>query len=617
VLNYTWHGTGVFPAACAALFYERRFLILNRLFRYLAVIVAAVLMSASFFSVNAAESPAEVKVFSDVPENNPAFKAVNDLRALGVTQGVGNNLFGLGKPLTRGEFVTWLVRVTGLKQVSPEKGSFSDNLDKTKYYYAPVETALQNGIISKSDKFRPSSYLTREEMAIMLVRCLGYDNIAAKLAYLGKPYDDTAANTGYITMVTDFGLMDATGTLFKPGGSVLREQAAVSLMRLYEKSNAPILDLNAFYAIKSDPQKDKIPDLTSICFGWSRLTFDAQAGQVVLNTVRDGTANQEYYVPDGFAERVQMARQAGIPAMLSVFATQDVRVADAASGSTVGLVEYVLTKPGVGEKLIEDITALLENTSRDGASESFDGVVIDFEGLKGEAMRTAFNGFLEKLRAKLDETGKKLYVTVNPRIAAARSSACFDGYDFKTIGSLADKVILMAHDYNAKNLMDSDMARGFTETPLTPLEDVYYALKTITDKNEGVQDKSRIMLQMSFSWPVWQKKDGKVLNRKPLNYDYENFLKLLSGDFTMNYSQAARNPSLKFTDAAAGIENTVWYEDSRSVSEKIKLAEMFGIQGISLWRLGLIPDFPPQEGSKPVYMDVWQTILSKMGDKKP
>lgn len=593
---------------------------MNRLLRYLAVIVAAAVVSASFVSVNAAEVQPAVKAFLDVPEKNPAYKAVASLRSMGITEGIGGNRFGLGKPLTRGEFVTWLVKLMGLKQEAPAKGSFPDNLDKTKYYYKPAETALKYGIITKDAKFRPAANITREEMAVMLIRSLGYDDVAAKLAYLGKPYTDTATSTGYITMVRDFnlmGAMDAAGTLFKPASTVLREQAAVSLMSTYEKLNAPVSELNAFYAIKSDPQKDKIPDLTSVCFGWSRLTFDAQAGQVVLNTVRDGTANQEYYVPDGFAERVQMAKQAGIPAMLSVFATQDVKAADAASGASTGLVEYVLTKPGAGEKLIDDIAALLDDTSRDGASESFDGVVIDFEGLKGEVLKTAFNSFLQKLRTRLDESGKKLYVTVHPRIAAARSSTCFDGYDFKTIGSLADKVILMAHDYDAISLTDAEMAMGWDNTPLTPFEDVYYALEAITDKNSGVQDKSRIMLQFSFSWTVWQKQDGKILNRRALNYDYQNFLEVLKGDFTLNYSKNARNPYLNVTDTATGIKNTVWYEDSRSVLEKIKLAEMFGVQGFSLWRLGQIPDFLPQEGSKPVYMDIWQTILSEMGDKKP
>ena len=33
----------------------------------------------------------------------------------------------------------------------------------------------------------------------------------------------------------------------------------------------------------------------------------------------------------------------------------------------------------------------------------------------------------------------------------------------------------------------------------------------------------------------------------------------------------------------------MWYEDARSVADKLQLARMFGISGVSLWRVGTIP----------------------------
>lgn len=579
--------------------------------KLLAIAISIIFLFTSALPFNAAYAADTVKAFSDVPADNYFYKAVNDLRSLGVTDGTGNNKFGIGKPLTRGEFVTWLVKLTGLTLVSPQVGTFYDNLDRNKSYYKPIETALKYGIIQKTYKFRPTAYISRDEMAVMLIRYLGYDNIALKLAYLGKPYNDVVTNTGYITMIKDFGLMDPYNTLFKPDTNVLREQAALSLIRTYEKKKTPITSVNAFYAIQSNLQRDKISSLNSACFGWGRLTYDEKAGQVILNTKNDGTPYKEYYLPEGFSERIKSAKQAGIPAMLSIIAMQDVKVVDATSGSSIGIVEYVLTKPGAADKLINDISALLAKTELGTESESFDGVVIDFEGLRGTALKASFNSFLKKLKTRLTADKKKLYVTVQPLYASARSKTSIDGYDYKTIGSLADKIILMAHDYNARTLSDSDMARGVTDTPLTPLEDVYYALKAITDKNTGVQDRSRIMLQISFGWYGWQKKDGKTLNKKALSYSYENFLKLFSGAFTVNWSPNSRNPYLKYTDAATGIENTVWYEDSRSVQEKLDLAELFGIQQVSLWRLGQIPDIVSPVGSKQTYMNIWQTILNE------
>lgn len=554
----------------------------------------------------------DVQKFSDVPESNYAYKAVNDLKTLGITTGIGNNMFGFGKSITRGEFVTFLVRLMGWEQVYPEMGSFTDNQDKTKYYYKTIETALIKGVITKdSEKFRPEEPTTREEMAVMIVRCLNYGTLAVKLDYLGKPFPDINRNFGFVTIAKDFGIINGDGVNFNPDGTALKEQAAAMMMRMYDRLNAPLKELNAFYAISSNSQQDKLTSLTSVSFGWSRLNYFAETGQIVLNSAHDGTKNQEFYIPEGFSERVKTAKQNNIPALLSVFASQDTKITDVQSNTSVGLVEYIITRPEIYRKVIEDIISRVLLATRDNETESFDGVVIDFESMKGETLKQYFNTFLKELRQKLDENGKKLYVTVHPRISSNRSIS-FDGYDFKTIGSIADKVVLMAHDYNAKSLTSSNMADGWDITPLTPLEDVYYALKAITDTKEGIEDKSRIMLQISFDWVVWQKKDGKTLNSIPKTYNYENFIKLLNTtNVNIQYSDLYRNPYIKYTDNVTGLENTIWYEDTRSVLEKIKLANMFGIQGISLWRLGTIPDYIPSEGQI-FYLDIWQNILKSL-----
>ena len=36
----------------------------------------------------------------------------------------------------------------------------------------------------------------------------------------------------------------------------------------------------------------------------------------------------------------------------------------------------------------------------------------------------------------------------------------------------------------------------------------------------------------------------------------------------------------------------LWYENTRSVADKLQLARLFGVTGVSVWRLGIIPDYP-------------------------
>lgn len=581
-------------------------------------IMIMIIYIISFQPLAFAENTASPDIpFTDVPKTSYAFSAINELRQLGITNGIGNNLFGYGQTVTRGEFVTFLVRLMGWEQITPVSGSFSDNRDTLKFFYSPVETALAKGIISKEPgNFRPLHPITREEAAIMLVNCLGYGTLAGQLDYFSKPFPDVGNHIGYITIARDLGIFNGTSIGFEPDGSALREQVAAILVRMSNALKRPVKDLNAFYAISSSSQQDKIADLSSICFGWSSLSYDEKSGNIVVNNSRSDLGYNDYYLPAGFTQRLASARQAGIPALLMLYSTQSFKMKDPDTGLMTGIPEYVLTHPEVYRKLIDDIILSINNATLGSETGSFDGVVIDMEGLKGAELKQSFNDFLKELKTALDKENKKLYVTVHPLIHPKRSAVCMDGYDYRTIGSLADKVILMAHDYDAKKLTQADMDRGYDITPLTPLEDVYYALQAITDKTHGVSDKTKIMLQLSFDWTVWHEKDGKILNSVPDSFSMENFIKLLESGtpLSFNYSEKYANPYVKYTDPESGVENIVWYENTASVLEKIKLARLFGIQGISLWRLGQIPDYQPAD--KDAHgMDIWQNILDGMEKK--
>lgn len=586
-------------------------------FILIIIVISISALSYTVYTSNTNDLEDAFRPFSDVPENSYAYNAIHELRALGITNGIGNNRFGYGKTLTRGEFITFLVKLMGWEQAVPVTGSFTDNLDTRKYYYAPVETALKHGIISADEtEFRPNDNITREEAVVMIVSCLGYGKLAQRLNYLDKPYQDVTKNIGAITIARDFGIA-SIDTNFNPSGSILREQAAAMLIRMREVMNRraqKLNELNAFYALRSYSQHDKIPNLTSVCFGWSRLSFDSDKNELVINTTKNTYGNNDFNLPLGFNEPLSKAKKAGIPAMLMLYSSQDDKMTDPASGQQIGITEYLLTNPELYQKVITDILAFIKNPTRgDEKGEAFDGVVIDFENLRGEKLKQCFNAFLKELDAALELENKKLFVTVHPLYHPKKSSLSIDGYDYRTIGSIADRVILMAHDYDAKRLSESEMAAGITETPLTPIEYVYYALQRITDSRTGVQDKSRIMLQISFDWTVWKKKDGKTINPIPASFNLENFIKLLQSNpnIQYNYSEAYENPYIKYIEAETGNENTVWYENRRSVMEKVNLAKLFGIRGISLWRLGQIPDVTSDAGHD-FEMDIWQYLLSEM-----
>ena len=569
-------------------------------------IISLILILVCIFSSTAFTAKETDTQFTDVPENHWAAKSIHDLRSLKITDGIGNNQFGLGRTIKKSEFVAFLVKLMQWELIKPEKGSFVDNMDTTKWYYESVETALKYGVIqNNTDRFRIDDPITREEMSIMIVRALGYDDLAQQLISLGSPFEDVFDNRGYITIAKDLGIIAGVGNnLFKPYDTAKREEAAVMMMRMYEKLNRPINELHAFYAIHSVEQVDMIPLLDSVGFGWSRLEYDSERKEVVLNTQKRN--NNEYAIPDGFAQPVTLAQVNGVSTQLMVFAKNDI-VFDIDTGSNRRLVEYIITKPEIRRKVINSIISQINATTSDDVTVSFDGVVIDFESMKGEILKQFFNEFLAELKQELNKSNKLLYVQVHP--VREPGQAYFDGYDYKTIGTIADKVILMAHDYYAKQLTDAEMQNGYTFTPLSPINEVYYALKAITDKNTGVQETSKIWIQFSFDSVQWKLKDGKVINKYPYNPNYEAIQqRLMHGDVNVNYSNVFQNPYATFFESSDGTNNVLWYEDSRSIEAKIKLSKMFGIQGISLWRLGNIPDYK-ENGINKRYLDVWQDIF--------
>ena len=544
--------------------------------------------------------------FTDIPKGHWAEKSIYELRSLKITDGIGENKFGLGITIKRSEFVAFLVKLMKWELVCPEEGNFADNMDKNKWYYSYIETAMEHGVILKdTENFRGEEPITREEMAMMIVRALGYDSLSQQLTYLPKPFEDIEQYTGYITIAKDFGIINGVGNnQFKPYDKATREEAAAMMMRMYQKLNMPMNRLHGFYAIRSAHQADMIKSLNSVGFGWSRLEYDAESKKVFLNITRKN--NNEFAIPAGFSQPLKMAEENKVGAMLMVYANNYMVSFDEKKPS-MPLIEYLITDPEAGKEVIKSIVDQVNSTVSEGITAAFDGVVIDFENLRGENSKEAFNSFLEELRLEFDKNDKELYVAVHP--ARRPGLAYYDGYDYKTIGNIADKVILMAHDYNAKQLTDIEIENGYTITPLTPINEIYYALKSITNKDTGVQDLDKIMVQISFDSAQWKLKDGKVLNKYPYNPDYESIRqRLIMDDVAINYSHIFENPYATFYEIKDDTQNIIWYEDSRSIKAKMKLMKMFGIKEVSLWRLGNIPNYE-NIGSKKIYLDIWQQII--------
>ena len=178
--------------------------------------------------------------YSDVPADHWAYADIEKVTAAGLFQGVDSDTFGLGQTMTRAQFVTALVRLFGWETIVPETPTFSDCAEPDRWFYAAVETAYANGALPPyASTFRPMDPITREEMATMIVRALGYTSLAGRMSASQLPFTDVMTNQGYIAVAYDLGIVNGyDGGLFKPDQVATREQAAAVLGRLYDKYSA-------------------------------------------------------------------------------------------------------------------------------------------------------------------------------------------------------------------------------------------------------------------------------------------------------------------------------------------------------------------------------------------
>ena len=522
--------------------------------------------------------------YTDIPDGNWSVSAVNAAAEYELMQGMGDGTFGFGRTITRAEFVTALDRMFGWDVITPATSSFSD-VSKNQWFYSYIETALKHDVVDKNLKFDPADPITREEMAIMLVRALGYKTLAQSASSFGQPFKDVSANAGYITIASDIGMTKGTSaTAFSPKLTAKREEAAAMLVRVYEKDKSKTNWIHGFYAFSSYSQKDLTKDMNAVSVGWSRMSFDPAKGPY-LNTT--STDSNEWNIPQSYETITSYFDENSVKTNLNVYMSTSTTVT-AANGSSSNICQAILLDSAKRTQAVNAIVQELTVDYQTIGSNPYSGVTIDFEGMKGSALKSGFNSFLTELAAALKPLGKTLNVTVEP---ATADGIYYDAYDYRSIGQLADKVILMAYDYNAttmpQNLLGS---ASYRNTAVTPFPSVYYSLKAITDSSTGVEDTSKIVLGISFDSVAWKLQNAKLASTSSLSPSIATIYSRLKAGALMGYSEVYRDPYLTYT-TEDGTDIFLWYEDSRSVNDKIQLAHLFGINGVSFWRIGNIPDY--------------------------
>jgi len=163
-----------------------------------------------------------------------AYDAVGRATQLGLLQGSGGKL-NPKSTITRAEFTKLLVTALGLDTTSGKPSGFQD-VAKGQWFYPYVAAANEAGFITGyGGKFNPGDTITREQMAVMIVRAFGLQT--AKTA--GSPLQDSDQVSQWaaqdVKTVVSLGLMVGQNDRFKPADAVTREMATVVAIRAIDQ----------------------------------------------------------------------------------------------------------------------------------------------------------------------------------------------------------------------------------------------------------------------------------------------------------------------------------------------------------------------------------------------
>ena len=379
--------------------------------------------------------------FADVPANHWAAPSIRRCVALGFFKGETASRFGVGHPMTRAAFTVVLCRFVGWETAAPVRSAYTD-VPVRAWYAGAVQAAREHGAITdQRPEFRPGDAVTREELAVMLIRALGYGAIAGLAQDLPVTFQDVTTNAGYLTMACDLGLMSGVSAeAFAPQRTAPREQVAVILMRLYDKLHAPAPEKIGILS------PEELPETLS---GYKALA--------VSGGLLTGTGSVSVPQDKVSAEAQAAIRASGAKALLHVKGSA---LKDSAAETAAKLAEAV-------------------------AKGGWDGLLLDIPGLKNP-QKQAMTQLTQMLKPALD--GKLLYVTAE---APAWQGTVYDGYDYAALSEAADRLILRVASHRGSG--------SYPAAAVEPLEELYYALAQL----QGSVKSGKLSILLTTEPSVW------------------------------------------------------------------------------------------------------------------
>lgn len=210
-----------------------------------------------------------------------------------------------------------------------------------------------------------------------------------------------------------------------------------------------------------------------------------------------------------------------------------------------------------------------------------DGVNLDLEKA-APSDRRLFSQLIQNWSAMFKESNYIVSIDVPAKISDDPQSAWRGAFDYRPIGRAVDEVILMTYE---EHWADSEPGSVASIPWVTQVLD--YALANIP------REKIYMGIPLyGYDWPEGGK--GRVIG-------YQRATEL-ARRYGAPLQWNARQHSTYFNYETRGVRHTVYFEDPRSLRDKLELATQKGIRGVALWEMNL---------SYPRFWEVLQMYINR------
>ncbi|GIQ69811.1 endoglucanase [Xylanibacillus composti] len=179
------------------------------------------------------------KIFDDVSADYWAADVIKRMAAKHIVAGISVDEFAPRQNVTRAEFAALIVRALGLE--ARGQAPFAD-VDASRWYAEAVAAAYEAGIVSgrSATEFAPHATITRQEMALMIVKAYEHKTGETLRASTASSFEDSASISEWaraaVGGAAELGLLQGRGNnQFVPQGVANRAESVQVIAELLKK----------------------------------------------------------------------------------------------------------------------------------------------------------------------------------------------------------------------------------------------------------------------------------------------------------------------------------------------------------------------------------------------